>query len=138
MVMTDKELILKAQEAMNNSYSPYSNYKVGAALLTKENKVYKGCNIENAAFGPTVCAERTAFLKALSEGEREFSKIAVVGGKNGEISGAFPPCGVCRQVMREFCDDNFEILIVKENNEYDKVLLKDLLPYSFKPENVSI
>ena len=138
MVMTDKELILKAQEAMNNSYSPYSNYKVGAALLTKENKVYKGCNIENAAFGPTVCAERTAFLKALSEGEREFSKIAVVGGKNGEISGAFPPCGVCRQVMREFCDDNFKILIVKENNEYDKVLLKDLLPYSFKPENVSI
>ena len=138
MVMTDKELILKAQEAMNNSYSPYSNYKVGAALLTKENKVYKGCHIENAAFRPTVCAERTAFLKALSEGEREFSKIAVVGGKNGEISGAFPPCGVCRQVMREFCDDNFEILIVKENNEYDKVLLKDLLPYSFKPENVSI
>ena len=136
--MTDKELVLLAIEAMKNSYSPYSNYKVGAALLTKDNKVYKGCNIENVAFGPTVCAERVAFLKALSDGEREFSKIAVVGGKNGEVTGAFPPCGVCRQVMREFCSDDFEILIVKENNSFDKVLLKDLLPYSFKPENVSI
>lgn len=136
--MTDKELVSLATDAMNNSYSPYSNYKVGAALLTKDGKVYKGCNIENVAFGPTVCAERTAFLKALTEGAREFSKIAVVGGKNGEITGAFPPCGVCRQVMREFCDDNFEILIVKANNEYDKVLLKDLLPYSFKPEILDI
>ena len=136
--MTDKELVLLAIEAMKNSYSPYSNYKVGAALLTKDNKVYKGCNIENVAFGPTVCAERVAFLKALSDGEREFSKIAVVGGKNGEVTGAFPPCGVCRQVMHEFCSDDFEILIVKENNSFDKVLLKDLLPYSFKPENVSI
>lgn len=136
--MTDKELVLLAIEAMKNSYSPYSNYKVGAALLTKDNKVYKGCNIENVAFGPTVCAERVAFLKALSDGEREFSKIAVVGGKNGEVTGAFPPCGVCRQVMREFCSDDFEILIVKENNSFDKILLKDLLPYSFKPENVSI
>ena len=136
--MKDAELVLKAIEAMNNSYSPYSNYKVGAALLTADEKIYTGCNIENVAFGPTVCAERTAFLKALSEGERKFSKIAVVGGKNGEVTGAFPPCGVCRQVMREFCGDDFEILIVRENNEFDKVLLKDLLPYSFKPENVSI
>lgn len=136
--MKDAELVLKAIEAMNNSYSPYSNYKVGAALLTADEKVYTGCNIENASFGPTVCAERTAFLKALSEGERKFSKIAVVGGKNGEVTGAFPPCGVCRQVMREFCGDDFEVLIVRENNEFDKVLLKDLLPYSFKPENVSI
>lgn len=136
--MTDKELALKAIEALKNSYSPYSNYKVGAALLTKDGKVYLGCNIENAAFGPTVCAERVAFLKAISEGEKEFLKIAVAGGKNGEITGAFPPCGICRQVMREFCDDDFEIIIVKANNEYDKALLKDLLPYSFKPENVSI
>jgi cytidine deaminase len=123
---------------MKKSYSPYSNCKVGAALLCKNGKVFTGTNIENAAFSPTVCAERTAFLKALSEGERKFSKIAVVGGKNGEVTGAFPPCGVCRQVMREFCGDDFEILIVRENNEFDKVLLKDLLPYSFKPENVSI
>jgi len=135
--MTDKELILKAQEAMNNSYSPYSQFKVGAALLTESGKVYAGCNIENVAFGPSICAERVAFFKAISEGEKNFSKIAVVGGKNGIISSATPPCGVCRQVMREFCSDDFEILIVKENENYDKVLLKDLLPYSFKPEILS-
>lgn len=135
--MTDKELVLKAQEAMNNSYSPYSEFKVGAALLTENGKVYTGCNIENVAFGPSICAERVAFFKAISEGEKNFLKIAVVGGKNGIISSATPPCGVCRQVMREFCSDNFEILIVRENNEYDKVLLKDLLPLSFRPEILS-
>ncbi len=135
--MTDKELVLKAQEAMNNSYSPYSQFKVGAALLTENGKVYTGCNIENVAFGPSICAERVAFFKAISEGEKNFSKIAVVGGKNGIISSATPPCGVCRQVMREFCSDDFEILIVKETENYDKVLLKDLLPYSFKPEILS-
>lgn len=135
--MTDKELVFEALEAMNNSYSPYSQFKVGAALLTKGGKIYKGCNIENVAFGPSICAERVAFFKAISEGEKNFSKIAVVGGKNGIISSATPPCGVCRQVMREFCSDDFEILIVKENENYDKVLLKDLLPYSFKPEILS-
>jgi cytidine deaminase len=136
--MTDNSLVALAIEAMQNSYSPYSGYKVGAALLTENNEVYKGCNIENVAFGPTVCAERVAFLKALSEGEKSFKKIAVAGGKNGEIKGAFPPCGVCRQVMREFCSDDFEVLIVKENNNFDKVLLKDLLPLSFKPEILDI
>ena len=135
--MTDKELVLKAQEAMNNSYSPYSQFKVGAALLTESGRVYAGCNIENVAFGPSICAERVAFFKAISEGEKNFSKIAVVGGKNGIISSATPPCGVCRQVMREFCSDDFEILIVRENENYDKVLLKDLLPQSFKPEILS-
>ena len=105
--MTDKELVLKAQEAMNNSYSPYSQFKVGAALLTESGKVYAGCNIENVAFGPSICAERVAFFKAISEGEKNFSKIAVVGGKNGIISSATPPCGVCRQVMREFCSDSY-------------------------------
>ena len=135
--MTDKELVLKAQEAMNNSYSPYSQFKVGAALLTESGRVYAGCNIENVAFGPSICAERVAFFKAISEGEKNFSKIAVVGGKNGIISSDTPPCGVCRQVMREFCSDDFEILIVKENENYYKVLLKDLLPYSFKPEILS-
>ena len=136
--MTDNSLVALAIEAMQNSYSPYSGYKVGAALLTENNEVYKGCNIENVAFGPTVCAERVAFLKALSEGEKSFKKIAVAGGKNGEIKGAFPPCGVCRQLMREFCSDDFEVLIVKENNNFDKVLLKDLLPLSFKPEILDI
>jgi len=135
--MTDRELVLKAIDAMKNSYSPYSNFKVGASLLTESCKVYTGCNIENVAFGPSICAERVAFFKAISEGEKNFSKIAVVGGKDGIISSSTPPCGVCRQVMREFCDDNFEILIVRENENYEKVLLKDLLPNSFKPEILS-
>ncbi len=135
--MTDKELVLKAIESMKNSYSPYSNFRVGASLLTESGKVYTGCNIENVAFGPSICAERVAFFKAISEGEKNFSKIAVVGGKDGVISSPTPPCGVCRQVMREFCSDDFEILIVRENENYDKVLLKDLLPYSFKPEILS-
>ncbi|MBO5857137.1 MAG: cytidine deaminase [Clostridia bacterium] len=135
--MTDKELVLKAIDSIKNSYSPYSQFKVGAALLTESGKVYTGCNIENVAFGPTVCAERVAFFKAISEGEKNFSKIAVVGGKNGIISSATPPCGVCRQVMREFCNDDFEIIIVKENEKYDKISLSDLLPYSFKPEILS-
>ena len=135
--MTDKELVLKAIDSIKNSYSPYSQFKVGAALLTESGKVYTGCNIENVAFGPTVCAERVAFFKAISEGEKNFSKIAVVGGKNGIISSATPPCVVCRQVMREFCNDEFEILLVKENETYDKISLKDLLPYSFKPEILS-
>ena len=136
-MMTDNELTLKASESMKNSYSPYSNFKVGAALLSESGKVYTGCNIENVAFGPSICAERVAFFKAISEGEKNFSKIAVVGGKDGIISSATPPCGVCRQVMREFCNDDFEILIVRENGNYDKVLLKDLLPNSFKPEILS-
>ncbi len=135
--MTDKELVIEAINAMKNSYSPYSVFKVGAALLTENGKVYTGCNIENVAFGPSICAERVAFFKAISEGEKNFSKIAVVGGKNGVISSPTPPCGVCRQVMREFCNDDFEILIVRENENYDKVLLKDLLPQSFKPEILS-
>ena len=135
--MTDKELVIEAINAMKNSYSPYSDFKVGAALLTENNKVYTGCNIENVAFGPSICAERVAFFKAISEGEKSFSKIAVVGGKNGVITSPTPPCGVCRQVMREFCSDDFEILIVRENENYDKVLLKDLLPQSFKPEILS-
>lgn len=135
--MTDKELVIEAINAMKNSYSPYSDFKVGAALLTENEKVYTGCNIENVAFGPSICAERVAFFKAISEGEKSFSKIAVVGGKVGVISSPTPPCGVCRQVMREFCNDDFEILIVRENENYDKVLLKDLLPQSFKPEILS-
>ena len=135
--MTDKELVLKAIDSMKNSYSPYSRFKVGAALLAENGKIFTGCNIENVAFGPSICAERVAFFKAISEGEKNFSKIAVVGGKNGVITSPTPPCGVCRQVMREFCSDDFEILIVKENENYDKVLLKDLLPHSFKPEILS-
>lgn len=134
--MTDKELLQLAIDAMNYSYSPYSDCKVGAALLTKNGKVYTGTNIENAAFGPTVCAERVAVFKAVSEGERDFSKIAVVGGKGGIINGIFAPCGVCRQVLREFCEDDFTILLGETEDDFKKVTLKDLLPLSFSPENV--
>ncbi len=134
--MTDRELCALSIKAMQNSYSPYSDCKVGAALLTKSGKVYTGCNIENASFTPTVCAERTAFFKAISEGEKEFEKIAVVGGKGGVIKGMFSPCGVCRQVMSEFCSPDFEILMVTGKDTYEKVKLSDLLPYSFKKENV--
>lgn len=135
--MTNEELSALAVKAMNNAYVPYSNYRVGAALLTKSGKIYTGCNIENAAYSPTVCAERTAIFKAVSEGEREFVKIAVAGGKNGEISGEFPPCGVCRQVMAEFCTENFEILLVTSERTYKKYTLDELLPYAFDKEKVT-
>lgn len=135
--MTDKELIEKAKEAAKNAYVPYSGYTVGAALLTKDGKVYLGCNIENAAYGPTNCAERTAFFKAVSEGEKAFSKIAVVGGKNLHFKDYFAPCGVCRQVMREFCDDSFVILLGKNSDEYKSFSLSELLPLSFSKSNIS-
>lgn len=131
--MTDKELLQLAMEAMERAYAPYSHYKVGAALLTREGRIYLGCNIENAAYSPTNCAERTAFFKAISEGKYHFEAIAVVGGKDGEITGAFPPCGVCRQVMEEFCDgETFRILVGKNREgEYDSYLLKELFPFGF-------
>ncbi len=134
--MTDKELLSLAVKAMENSYSPYSGCKVGAALLTESGKVYLGTNIENAAFGPTICAERVAIFKAVSEGEKSFSKIAVVGGKNGVINGIFAPCGVCRQVMREFCSDDFTVIMGISETEYKSLPLSDLLPLSFSPEDV--
>ena len=134
--MTDKELLSLAVNAMKKSYSPYSNCKVGAALLCNNGKVFTGTNIENASFSPTVCAERVAVFKAVSEGETEFSEIAVVGGKDGKINGIFAPCGVCRQVLREFCDDDFPIILGESENEFKEVTLKELLPLSFSPDNV--
>ena len=134
--MTDKELLSLAVNAMKKSYSPYSNCKVGAALLCKNGKVFTGTNIENASFSPTVCAERVAVFKAVSEGETEFSEIAVVGGKDGKINGIFAPCGVCRQVLREFCDDDFPVILGESENEFKEVTLKELLPLSFSPDNV--
>ena len=128
--MTPEKLCELAIEAMSRSYSPYSGFSVGAALLCKDGTVYLGCNIENASFTPTVCAERTAIFKAISEGNREFSAIAVCGGKNGHLTGTFPPCGVCRQVMREFCDDDFPVYLVRPDG-YDALTLADLLPHSF-------
>ncbi len=134
--MTDEELCAMAVKAMDNAYVPYSGYKVGAALLTRSGKIFTGCNIENAAYSPSVCAERTALFKAVSEGERDFVKIAVAGGKNGKIASEFPPCGVCRQVIAEFCSPEFEILVVKAENEYGVYTLKQLLPNAFTPENI--
>ncbi len=129
--MTPQTLIELAAEAMGQSYSPYSGYKVGAALLCGDGTVYTGCNIENASFTPTICAERTAFFKAVFDGHRDFTAIAVCGGKGGQITGTFPPCGVCRQVMREFCSDDFQIIMAGPNGTFETVTLADLLPYSF-------
>ena len=132
MKYTEKELCALAIEAMSRSYSPYSGCKVGAALLAVSGSVYLGCNVENAAYSPTICAERVAFMKAVSEGEREFEAIAVVGGMNGEIKGLFPPCGVCRQVMAEFCSpDSFKVIMVKGVDDFESVTLSELLPYGF-------
>ena len=129
--MKPEELLAMAKEAMMNAYAPYSGFFVGAALLTKAGKVYTGYNIENAAFSPTNCAERTAFFKAVSEGEREFAAIAVVGGKNGVITDLCSPCGVCRQVMQEFCGPEFLIHMGKEHDGIETVTLQELLPYGF-------
>ena len=129
--MIPEKLIEMAMDAMRHAYAPYSGYKVGAALLCKDGSVYCGCNIENASYSPTNCAERTAFFKAIYDGHREFTAIAVCGGKDGIITGAFPPCGVCRQVMREFCEDDFLIYMVGAEGSYETVTLSQLLPYSF-------
>lgn len=131
-----EELVERALHAQQMAYVPYSHFKVGAALLTKSGKIYEGCNIENAAFSPTNCAERTAFFKAVSEGEKEFEGIAVVGGENP--AGVYcPPCGVCRQVMLEFCDpDTFTVIVANGKNDYKKFFLKDLIPFSFRKENL--
>lgn len=135
--MTELELIALAKEARTHAYIPYSGYSVGAALLTKDGKVYQGCNIENASFGPTICAERTAFFKAVYDGERQFEAIAVVGGKGGEeIQSVFPPCGVCRQVMREFCADDFKVIMGGKNDEYQVMTLAEILPASFSPNDL--
>ena len=129
--MNKKELCSLAIKAAENSYSPYSNCKVGAALLSKNGKVYLGCNIENAAFSPTVCAERVALFKAISEGEKEFEMIAVVGIKDEKIVPEFLPCGVCRQVMAEFCGENFLILNVLNKENFNEFKLGELLAFSF-------
>lgn len=128
--MTIDALLGLAKEAMNRAYVPYSGYRVGAALLCSDGTVYQGCNLENAAYTPTVCAERVAFFRAVYDGHRDFTAIAVVGGKDGEITGFFPPCGVCRQVMREFCGEDFLVYLITDSG-YETVTLGDLLPHSF-------
>lgn len=134
--MTDKELCRLAIEAREKAYAPYSGFRVGAALITKSGEVYLGSNIENAAYTPTVCAERTAFFKAVSEGETEFFAIAVASGNGDKVGGAFPPCGVCRQVMAEFCDGDFKILTVTGDDTFEEYTLTELLPLAFSPKNL--
>ena len=130
--MTNKELVLKALNTLNMSYSPYSGFKVGAAILCKSGKLYTGCNIENVSFSATVCAERTAIFKALSEGDSDFTSIAIAASKDNVVSDKFLPCGVCRQVMNEFCESDFKIFIAKNNEgDYLEYYLSELLPNSF-------
>ena len=128
--MSNKELVKAAFDAMGKAYAPYSGYTVGAALLGKSGTLYTGCNVESASYSPTNCAERTAFFKAISEGEREFSKIAIVGGKNGNVTDMFMPCGVCRQVMAEFMIDGIVVLKDKNGNITEEKV-KELIPKSF-------
>ena len=129
--MKAEELIELAQEAMRHAYAPYSGFRVGAALLCADGSVYQGCNIENAAYSPTNCAERTAFFKAVYDGHRDFTALAVCGGKNGVITDFCPPCGVCRQVMGEFCKEDFLIYIAGPDGQYRTRTLSQLLPDSF-------
>ncbi len=124
-------LINKAFDMLNYSYAPYSHFKVGASLLGKDGRIYGGCNIENAAYGPSNCAERTAVFKAVSEGCKEFSAIAIVGGQNGNVNDFCPPCGVCRQVISEFCSKDFPIILAKSKSAYKIFTLGQLLPESF-------
>ncbi len=128
--MTDGELLERAIAARKMSYSPYSNFRVGAALVGKSGKIYTGCNIENAGYTPTNCAERTALFKAVSEGERAFTAIAIVGGKGEEIAEFCAPCGVCRQALAEFCDKDFRVILGTPTN-IQVYTLAELLPFSF-------
>lgn len=135
-VMIEK-LIDTAIEQLKFSYTPYSNFKVGAALLTKSGKIYTGCNIENASYTPTNCAERTAFFKAVSEGVRDFQAICIVGGKDRKLTEYTAPCGVCRQVMMEFCNPKtFQIILAVDKERYEIYTLEELMPLGFGPLNL--
>lgn len=133
--MNNSELINKAITAMEQAYSPYSKFCVGAALLSNSGKVYLGANIENASFSATVCAERTAFFEAVKNGDKNFCSIAVVGGEFGKIKDFCYPCGVCRQVMQEFCDADFEIVLFN-GEDIKTITLGELLPFGFGRENL--
>lgn len=135
--MDKKELVKEALAAREFAYTPYSKFNVGAALLCKNGRVFLGCNIESASYTPTNCAERTAFFKAVSEGEREFSAIAIVGGPAGAPPADFCyPCGVCRQVMAEFCDRDFKVYIAKSESEIREYSLDEIIPFAFTQEDL--
>ena len=132
-----QELLKTALSMRKMSYTPYSHFNVGAALLSADGKIYTGCNIENASYTPTNCAERTAFFKAISEGVKDFTAIAIAGGKEDATELDYcPPCGVCRQVMSEFCKDDFKIFLVKSETEYKEYTLTELVPERFTPNNL--
>ena len=132
-----KDLVLAAVEARKYAYAPYSKFTVGAALQTQSGRIYTGCNIESAAYSPTICAERTAVFKAVSEGYKNFRSIAIVGGKAGESSKFCPPCGVCLQVLLEFCDpDTFEVLLSQDDFHTRAYMLSELMPEGFRPEHL--
>ena len=129
--MDKKELFKLAKDALKNSYAPYSNYNVGSVLLCKNGNVYNGCNVENASYSLTNCAERTALFSAISNGEKDFEAICIVGGKNGVITDFAMPCGSCRQVLSEFCGDDFKIFVGINENDIKEFKLCDLIPFSF-------
>ncbi len=131
-----KKLITEALRAQERAYVPYSNFKVGAALLTSDGEIYTGCNIENAAYSPSNCAERTAFFKAVSEGKRDFRAMAIVGGQKNDKGVYCPPCGVCRQVMLEFCKSDFPIILANSIHDFTLFTLETLIPYSFNKNNL--
>ena len=134
-----RQLIVQAFQAREFSYCPYSGFSVGAALLAQDGQVFTGCNIENASYGATNCAERSAFYRAVSDGVRAFRAIAIVGGRKecreGEVDMC-APCGVCRQVMREFCEPDFKVILAKDREHYEVHALGELLPLSFGMDNL--
>lgn len=131
------KLIETAFEARENAYTPYSHFRVGAALLAKNGQVFKGCNIENASYSVTICAERTALFKAVSEGVREFEAIAIVGSMEGQVNELISaPCGVCRQALFEFCGNDLKVILAKSATDYLETTLGELLPYGFGPANL--
>ena len=131
-------LIDQAVDGMSHAYTPYSRFRVGAALLAENGRIYTGCNIENAAYTPTNCAERTAFFKAVSEGEQHFTAICIVGGKDGKLTDYTSPCGVCRQVMMEFCEpERFKIILATDHEHYRIYTLEELLPEGFGPARLT-
>lgn len=134
--MTKENLMTQAMAAMHHAYAPYSGFQVGAALLCKDGSVYCGCNIENASYGATICAERTALYQAIYHGQRGFAAIAVCGGKNGVIADLCPPCGICRQVLREFCDDAFQVYLTDGQGNISTYTLSQLLPHSFSTDSM--
>lgn len=132
-----KELIQTALDARKNAYAPYSHYQVGAALLSSDGTIYSGCNIENASYGATNCAERTAFCSAVSEGKRDFLAIAITGGLEGEeISDYAVPCGICRQIMQEFCGDDFQVIVAKSTEDFRQYPFSEILPFGFDGDKI--